>query len=242
MTMRYLFPTILLLLLTISGFSQTFLTGKVRKKETSEILISVSIQNLSLNKYDLSDEGGNYRIPAREGDVLTFSSVGYLKDTLVVSKAMLSGDNPVFLEPRVVELPTFEVGSASGYQQDSIERRQEYKWIYDHGTQEKWVKERKGDGVGVSMNIFRGSSHEEKDWDKLKKRLIKEEEQHYIDYRYSREYVSRLTHLQGDSLQKFMELYRPTYDYARKAAQVDILVFINDSYKKFQALPASTHR
>jgi hypothetical protein len=30
-----------------------------------------------------------------------------------------------------------------------------------------------------------------------------------------------------------MQRFRPTYDFARKAANVDILIFINDSYKKF---------
>jgi hypothetical protein len=37
-----------------------------------------------------------------------------------------------------------------------------------------------------------------------------------------------------------MEHYRPTYDYARKAANVDILIFINDSFKKFHSLPSAT--
>lgn len=240
--MRYTCTVILLLLISFSGSAQTFLTGKVRKKESAEILISVSIQNHTQRKYDLSDEGGNYRIPARGGDLLIFSSVGYLADTLVVTPAMLAGDCPILLETRVVELPSFQVGSLSNYQSDSIARREEYKWIYDHGGKTDLVqKERKQDGVGVNLNLFRSGSKEDKDWEKLKRRLIKEEEQHYIDYRYSREYVSRLTHLSGDALQKFMEQYRPSYDYARRAAQVDILVFINDSYKKFIASPAGAN-
>ena len=67
----------------------------------------------------------------------------------------------------------------------------------------------------------------------MKKRLVREEEDHYVDYRYSRDYVAKLTHLQGDSLFRFMRDFRPSYDYCRKAATVDILVFINDSFKKF---------
>jgi hypothetical protein len=237
--MRYTYTIILLLLISVSGSAQTFLTGKVHNRESTEILVSVSIQNHTQRKYDLSDEGGNYRIPAREGDKLIFSSVGYITDTLIVTAAMLSADCPVNMEPRVVSLQSVTVGSLSNYQLDSIARREQYSWIYDRGKQKLMEKERKGDGVGVSMNILRNSSREEKDWEKLKKRLLKEEEQHYIDYRYSREYVSRLTRLEGDSLQKFMQQYRPSYEYARKAANVDILVFISDSSKKFRGLPSS---
>ena len=39
--------------------------------------------------------------------------------------------------------------------------------------------------------------------------------------------------LQGDSLKTFMKKYRPSYDYCRKAATVDILVYINDCYKQY---------
>lgn len=237
--MRYTYTVILLLLISFSGLAQTFLTGKVRKKESAEIVVSVSIQNHTQRKYDLSDEGGNYRIPAREGDLLTFSSVGYMTDTLIVTPVMLAGDCPVFLETRIVALPSFQVGSLSNYQLDSMARREEYKWIYERGNVQRVEKERKGDGVGLSLDLFRNASKADRDLEKLRKRLIKEEEQHYVDYRYSREYISRLTHLKRDSLQKFMEQYRPSYDFARKAATVDILIFINDSYKKFRASPAA---
>ncbi|HMH23908.1 MAG TPA: hypothetical protein VK563_19115 [Puia sp.] len=235
--MRYTFLFIIMLLSFCSGSAQTFLTGKIHKKESTEILVSVSIQNHTQRKYDLSDEGGNYRIPAREGDQLTFSSVGFLTDTVIVTETMLSGDCPISLETRVVALPSFQVGSLSNYQLDSMARREEYKWIYEHGNVQRVEKERHGDGVGMNIDLFRNASKGDKDREKLKKRLLKEEEQHYIDYRYNREYISRLTHLKGDSLQKFMEYYRPTYDYTRKAATVDILIFINDSFKKFKTLP-----
>ena len=238
--MRYTNWLILLLLLSFSGSAQTFLTGKVHKAGSPEILVSVSIQNHTQRKYELSDEGGNYRIPARDGDMLTFSSVGYAPDTLIVTTALLSADCPVELETRIISLPSFRMGSLSNYQLDSTARREEYKWIYEHGEQKRLEKERHSDGVGVSLNLFRNASHEDKDRENLKKRLMNEEEQHYIDYRYSREYISRLTHLKGDSLQKFMEHYRPSYDYARKAANVDILIFINDSFKKFKSMPAGS--
>ncbi len=203
------------------------------------MLVSVSIQNHTQRKYDLSDVGGSYRIPAREGDLVIFSSAGYVTDTLLITSVMLGGDYPVFLEARIVTLKSVRIGSLSNYQLDSIERREDYKWVYDHGNEKLVEKERKGDGVGVNISLFRSGSRSDKEREVLKKRLIKEEEDHYIDFRYSREYVSRLTHLKGDSLEKFMEQYRPTYDFVRKVATVDILLFINDSYIKFLASPAN---
>lgn len=165
--------------------------------------------------------------------MLIFSHVGYRTDTIVVDTSMQAGDYPVYMEPKAQTLRAVEVGSLSNYQLDSLARREEYSWVYDHGTPPRLERKRTGDGVGVSLNIFRNASKEDQDREKLKKRLMREEEEHYIDFRYSRDYVSRLTKLKGDSLQQFMMHFRPTYDYCRKAANVDILVYVNDSFKKY---------
>ena len=224
-----------LLLFSLSGRSQQFLTGKVYRRESTETLVSVSIYNLSRRIHDLSEETGSYRIQVTPGERISFSSVGYKSDTLTVTADMLSGDYPVYLEPRAQTLQAVTVGSLSNYQLDSMARRNEYSWIYEHGNVNRFEKDRKGaDGVGVSIDLFKNASSIDKQRERLKKRLLKEEQEYYVDSRYNREYVSRLTHLQGDSLQKFVTTYRPTYDFCRKAATVDILVFISDSFKKFK--------
>jgi hypothetical protein len=232
--MRYTsYLIIAFLLFSCPGFAQHFLTGKVLKKDSKEFLVSVSIENKSQRRHDLSDERGTYRIQSAQGDVLIFSHVGYTSDTIVVDTSMQAGDYPVYLEPRAQTLKAVEVGSLSNYQLDSMARREEYSWVYGHGNPPRLERKRSGDGVGVSLDIFRNASREDKDREKLKKRLMREEEDYYIDFRCSREYISRLTKLKGDSLQQFMMHFRPTYEYCRKAATVDILVFVNDSYKKF---------
>ena len=228
--MRYTsFLIIAFLLSSCPGFAQHFLTGKVLKRDSKEFLVSVSIENKTQRRHDLSDERGTYRIQSMQGDVLIFSHVGYRADTIVVDTSMLAGDFPVYLDPKPQTLRAVQVGSLSNYQLDSLAKREEYSWVFDHGNPPRIERKRTGDGVGINLDLFRNASKEDKDREKLKKRLQREEEQHYVDFRCSREYVSRLTKLKGDSLQQFMEHFRPTYEYCRKAATVDILVFVNDS-------------
>ena len=224
-----------LLLFSFKGQSQQFLTGKVYKKETTEVLVSVSIYNISRRLHELSEESGSYRVQVAPGERVIFSSVGYQADTLTVTPDMLLGTYPVYLEPKVQTLQSVTVGSQSNYQVDSIARRNEYSWVYDHGSVARLEKDRKGaDGVGANIDLFKKGSSADQQRERLKKRLIKEEQEYYIDSRYNKEYIARLTHLQGDSLVKFVAQYRPTYDYCRKAATVDILVFISDNIKKFR--------
>ncbi|HEY6900404.1 MAG TPA: hypothetical protein VI233_07170 [Puia sp.] len=233
--MRYLtYPFVVFLLLSsFGGHAQQFLTGKVFKKNSTEALVSVSIHNISAQRYDLSEESGSYRIQVVPGDHVSFSSVGYLADTVTVTAAMLTGDFPVYLEVRAQTLRAVRVGEFSNYQLDSMDRRKEYSWVYDHGNTPRVDHERHGDGVGVTLNIFRNASAKEKQRERLEKRLGKEEEEYYIDSRYNKDNVTKYTRLKGDSLQQFMQKYRPSYEYCRRAANVDILVYINDCYKQY---------
>ena len=45
--------------------------------------------------------------------------------------------------------------------------------------------------------------------------LLEEEEEKYVDYRFNRTLVRRITGLERPALDLFMKMYRPTYDYVR---------------------------
>ncbi len=222
-----------ILLGAMDAQAQQFLTGKVFKKNSTETLMSVSIHNITAQRYDLSEENGSFRIQVQVGDHVSFSSVGYIADTITVTASDLTADFPVYLDVRSERLQAAVVSQKSNYQLDSLDRRKEYAWVYDHGNTPRVDHNRQGDGVGVTLNIFRNASTKDQQRIKLEKRLEKEEQEYYIDSRYNKEYVTRITHLKGDSLVQFMQKYRPSYDYCRKAANVDILVYINDCYKQY---------
>ena len=223
----------LLLLFSCEGFSQQSFMGKIHKKGSSDLLTSVSIQNYSRKKYNLSDLGGNFRIQAGQGDTVLFTSAGYKPDTVVVSAYMLAEPFDIYMEPHVVTLAAVQVGSMSNYQMDSIERWKDYEWVLPKAKIKLMDRERHGDGVGISLSP---QIHTDEDRQKarLKKRLDEEEQDFYVNFRFSREYVVRLTRFQGDSLQQFMKIYRPTYAFCRDASSQDMLLYVNDSMKKFK--------
>src|SRR5260221_341486 len=94
--LTYLFVFFLLLSAT-EGSAQQFLTGKVYKKNSTEALVSVSIHNISAQRYDLSEENGSYHIQVVPGDHVSFSSVGYMADTVTVTASMLTADFLVYI-------------------------------------------------------------------------------------------------------------------------------------------------
>lgn len=222
------------IIFSTSATAQQFLMGKVTKKNSAEVLGGASLKNLTLHKYNLSDMGGNYKIPAIEGDTIIISSAGYLPDTLIVDLSMLGFAFNIQLEPRVVVLQSVSVDEMAGYRQDSIKRREDYGFIYNKKHPIKlWNEKRPGDEPGFSFSPVGFFSKTEKRKRRLKKRLKQEDEEDYIDHKFSRSKVSMLTRLSGDSLQIFMIRYRPSYKFCRNANSQDMLLFINDQLKLY---------
>ncbi|MEI9955660.1 MAG: hypothetical protein WDM90_04965 [Ferruginibacter sp.] len=59
-----------------------------------------------------------------------------------------------------------------------------------------------------------------------------EEQEKYVTYRFNKTLVRKLTHFEGDQLDKFMVRYRPTYEFVSQADEVILNQYIlNCSYK-----------
>ena len=68
---------------------------------------------------------------------------------------------------------------------------------------------------------------------KLKKVQLKDEETNYINNRFSPEKISSITKLEDDSLNNFIEKYRPSAAEIRKMNDYEILMYVKRSYVDF---------
>ena len=227
----------LLLLLYIPATAQQVLTGRIRRRSGDEMLPSVSVINRTQRKVNISDAGGNYKIPAKPGDTITFTSAGYKPDTAFVRAWMFEdkGGYLIALEPNAVGLPAVRVDEISNYKKDSIKRREEYAWVYPIHRRRLIGSETVQDGVGISISPLDYFGVGETQKRRLRKRLKQEEIDYYIDFRFPAAYVSRVTGLHDDSLRIFLYRYRPSYNFCRKASNEDILLYINDKLKKYNS-------
>ena len=218
-----------------AGFAQQYLFGRVFKKSNKEILPGVNVYNFSTKKYNKSDLGGNYRIAATAGDTVIFSSAGYLPDTFFLSSAPPAAGYNMLLVPNVVALPGVEIDELSKYEADSMERRKDYAFILDRKHPVKLMNEkRQEDAPGLNFSPIGYFSKGEKQKRKLKKRVIAEDEEEYIDARFPRSRVAFLTRLTGDSLQLFMFRYRPSYKFCRATDNQKMFLYINDKLVLFR--------
>lgn len=231
--MRFrLFCFIILLAIQQQVFAQSTLRGIVYKGNTNDsVFAGVSVTNLTTGMIHNSAKDGSYHIPANDKDKVVFSNIGYYPDTVVVEYQLLLTGYDLALNNKATTLERVTV--TGNYSLDSMNRREYYKDIY---ARRPGITGRNtpsyGAGIVLSpISYFSKSSRQKRT---LEKRLIKQEEEAYIDYRFPAAWVSRVTGLKNDALAKFMYRYRPSYEFCRKNDQAALTLYVNDKLKEFR--------
>jgi hypothetical protein len=68
---------------------------------------------------------------------------------------------------------------------------------------------------------------------RLKQQLLKEEAIKYVDHSFSSSRIKAITNLKGDSLQVFMERYRPNPVKAQKMTDYEMVMYIRKCYAEY---------
>jgi hypothetical protein len=223
----------ILLSVAFSAGAQTTLRGKVMDSKSDVPLEGATIFNTTQGIFKKAGQNGMFSIRALENDVLIVSSAGYRADTVKLSQDIIVTGLYIGLQASLVSLDTVTVTQRT-YSEDSLLRRMEYAHLLDRP-----VKDIRGGndaqyGFGVSVSPITYFSRKEKDKRRFRKQYEQYEQDAYIDYRFSPSYVHRVTGLAGEELQRFMKHYRPSYKALRSMVQEDLLLYINDSLKRFK--------
>ena len=227
-------PTLILLLLLNTCFeiaAQDNVKGKIYEAQTDSTISGVNVFNLNTKQSVRSGSDGSYAIAASEGDRIMFSRVGFKPDTATVIHSMLLALYEVTLYKEIITLKNVTV--TSSYQMDSLTRRNFYSDIYARQPGITGLNT-PSYGFGISVSPLSYFSYRAKQKRQLKKRLLKQEEESYVDRSFPKEWVSKLTGLRGDSLSRFMMLYRPSYKFCRENNREKMLLYISDKLKQFK--------
>ncbi|APU96263.1 carboxypeptidase-like regulatory domain-containing protein [Sphingobacterium siyangense] len=242
---------LLLLLLFIANLSSAQdLKGTIKDKYSGDILIGVSIKVASRSTY--SDSYGKFILPGiKLGDTITFSSIGYREEKYIVDNSNL--DNLViYMKQTTILLDEVKINSLGNYKADSLKFREEFAKTFNYSKpkfKDIFISKNYSSNVPrhpnqasnstaslISVDVLSVISMLGKNrtpQSKLQQKLIKEEEEQYLDNTFSKRKVQNLTGLKGDSLQTFMQLYRPNIDAAKYMSDYDIILYIKKSYHEY---------
>jgi hypothetical protein len=119
------------------------------------------------------------------------------------------------------------------YKQDSLENRATYADVFNYTKPGISTSIVPGGGVGADVNelinIFRFKRN--KRLKAFQLRLEEQEKEHYIDYRFNKLMVGRITGLSGPALDSFVVWYRPDYEFTQQSSELVFNQYIlNASY------------
>lgn len=184
----------------------------------------------------VTDSLGKYTIQAGADDSLYFIYNNKPTQKFAVNKIANTAQFDISLHISVksrYSLLKEVVVYSKNYKQDSAENRENYGEIFSFKKQGMQTSISPGGGVGLDanalINAFRFKRN--KRLKAFQQRLEAEEKEKYIDYRFNKTFVRRITQLQGNALDSFLLWYRPTYEFASTSNEIEFNQFIlNASY------------
>ena len=183
-----------------------------------------------------TDSNGNYVIRVDQSDSLRFSYLGRATQMFPVLMMNSTTGFDIALHVKPTELSEVRVAPRN-YNMDSLQNRKDYEKIFNYKK--------------PGLEITDGPMAEELDliWMKssmcfvlrrnrrllaFQERLVADEQDKFIDHRFTRYIVKQITHLDGDAEDSFMRRYRPSYQFTQLATDYEYAEYIKLAYIDYQ--------
>ena len=218
--------------------AQYIVSGTVFDSSKRNYVEHVRIESTG-GKSTQTDSMGNYKIQATEKDSLTFiyqnkptqkfpvKDISNLKQFDISLGVTVKGGYHTLKEVVVY---------ARSYREDSIENRRVYADVYDYRNPTIRTSISPGGVPGADVdeiiNMFRFKRN--KRLKAFQARVEQQEQDKFIDYRFNRNFVRRITNLNATLLDTFMVRYRPNYEFASTVNDVTFNQYILDCASAFR--------
>ncbi|WP_026750831.1 hypothetical protein [Sediminibacterium sp. C3] len=233
---------ILLLLISFAANVQaqyTTVSGNVYDISARRPLEAVAVQSTS-GRGTITDSTGYYNLTVLKTDSIWFSLIG--KSTMKYPVDTISNLERfnVMIHVRAFDLPEVKVRN-NYYRYDSMMNRQDYAKVFNFKKPSLGVVSSPNYNPGASVgfdlegiiNMFRVKRN--RSILTLQKRLIEEEEEKYVNSRFTKIFVKKITGLQSPELDTFMRRYRPAYGLVKLLNDLELGYYIGKQYEDYRS-------
>ncbi|MFS8083277.1 MAG: hypothetical protein ACMG51_07485 [Ginsengibacter sp.] len=225
------------LLIPLCCGAQIEISGTVYDSSKLYVLPNVMVNSTSGNSTFTDSLGAYHIIVLNTGDSISFYYNN--KHTLKYPVKTMNNYNAFDISLRVRTTEKYKllknvVVFSNNYRYDSIENRETYSKIFDREKPGISSTYEPGGPAGFDLDALIGIFQFRKNKSNIafQKRLVNEEQDRYIDFRFSSKTVARITGLKGDTLELYRKTYRPDYFFTSKATLAQFYEYIlNTSYK-----------
>jgi hypothetical protein len=206
--------------------------GTVYDSSRSYRIEAVSVMSTN-GRMAITDSLGRYQIAVGEKDSIWFSYLGKPTPKYPVLKIADINQFDIALRLKSDVMQEVRIKSRN-YREDSIQNRKDYAKVFDFRRPNVGSMTSIGPtGAGIDLDelirVFQFRKN--KSMEKFRERLEEQERQKFIDHRFNKALVKRLTGLDGDALNVFMLKYRPSYAFALTSTEYDFQMYIKKCFE-----------
>lgn len=234
--LKYLIVSIIIFtLLHSSGFAQLTVGGTVYDSSKLYVVPNVQVHSTSGNIV-YTDSIGHYQINASANDSISFFYNGKFTVKFPVSQIKDYQVFDISLRVRVEDKYKLLKGVtvfSNTYKLDSLENRETYSKFFGNSKPGITSTYEPGGPAGLDLNELVGIFQFRKNKQRMafRERLVSEEEDRYVDYRFSAKTIERITGLKSPQLEEYQKLYRPSYYFTANSTLAQFYEYIlNTSY------------
>lgn len=233
--MRHIITLLFINCFIVSVHAQVTISGTVLDKSKRNFVEKVHVISTG-GKQALTDSLGYYSISATDQDSIYFYYANKPTQKYPVRTISNPGSFDISIQmniPGKYSMLKEVTVYGKSHTQDSLENREDYGDIFAYkkpGISSSMVPGGvPGANIDELINIFRFNRN--KRLKSFQKRLQLQEQDSYVNYRFNKKTVKRITGLSDQSLDSFMIMYRPSYEFAAASDEVTFDQYIlNASY------------
>jgi hypothetical protein len=238
--LRFTFKIFILLFVILAvnfkGIAQNItISGTVYDITKKTPIAYVSVLSTS-GKGTETDSLGSYSITVKETDSIYFSFLNKATPKYPVTTIRNTDAFDISIMKRVQELPTVFVKQRN-YRMDSLQNRMDYQKVFNFKKPGIGTSINPGLAVGLDfdelLNMFKFRKN--KRMVSFQRRLVNEEKEKYINHRFNKGLVTKLTGLRAPELDSFMNEFRPTLEMTQQFNDLEFGQFIVEAYKYYKA-------
>jgi hypothetical protein len=229
------------LTLATASLAQVKVSGKVYDVTQNKPLEAVSVLNSS-GGGTITDINGRYTIIAGEKDSIWFSYLGKPTPKFPVATIVNTQNFEIALHVNIADLKQVII-MPRNYRVDSLQNRIDYATAFNfkRPNLESLTSISPSGGVGLDIDEFirMFQFRRNRRMEAFQERLLREETEKYIDHRFNRALIIRLTQLRGAELDSFISWYRPHVEFTETATDYEFQSYIKRcflQYRRYKSL------
>lgn len=185
----------------------------------------------------VTDAAGIYQLNVGAQDSVWFSYLGKPTRKFPVQQITDMAQFDIALKVNVPVLPEVKIRQRN-YKLDSLQNREDYSKIFNFRKPNLESMTSIGPGgAGIDIDELIRAFQFKKNRSTLRfqERLLQQERDKFIDHRFNRALVRRLTNFDEGTLDTFMALYRPDFEFTAYTNDYQFQLYIKEAAAKFKA-------